>query len=194
MPSHVADVTPGRRAWIFRCAGRDPGARFPNARRRSVAEGSVRPPDEHAPPSAGPRVEVAAGPPRTRLSEGDAGIRGGCGGRSPPSDVPRSISCGRDTTPCCRSASSAMTDRMPSLRFPSNTRDIAGSRALDDGARRSVTGGARLVDDLGDRARTRDGPGADSYGPGVRSTAASAVAASASRIAAPSRAFESART
>ena len=33
-----------------------------------------------------------------------------------------------------------------------------------------------------------------SYGPGVRSTAASAVAASASRIAAPSRALDSART
>ena len=33
-----------------------------------------------------------------------------------------------------------------------------------------------------------------SMGPGVRSTAASAVAASASRIAAPSRALESART
>lgn len=32
------------------------------------------------------------------------------------------------------------------------------------------------------------------YGPGVRSTAASAVAASASRVAAPSRAFEIART
>lgn len=34
----------------------------------------------------------------------------------------------------------------------------------------------------------------DVYGPGVRSTAASAVAASASRIAAPSRALERART
>jgi len=32
------------------------------------------------------------------------------------------------------------------------------------------------------------------YGPGVRSTAASAVAASASRIAAPSRALDRART
>ena len=35
---------------------------------------------------------------------------------------------------------------------------------------------------------------AEGYGPGVRSTAASAVAASASRIAAPSRALDSART
>ncbi len=35
---------------------------------------------------------------------------------------------------------------------------------------------------------------AGTYGPGVRSVAASAVAASASRIAAPSKALESART
>ncbi len=42
-------------------------------------------------------------------------------------------------------------------------------------------------------ARMRDLAGLG-YGPGVRSTAASAVAASASRTAAPSSAFESART
>src|SRR5215212_8939339 len=64
---------------------------------------------------------------------------------------------------------------------------LAGHAA--EGGGRGRARGARFVSFLRLKCRERV-----TYGPGVRSTAASAVAASASRVAAPSRALDSART
>lgn len=70
-----------------------------------------------------------------------------------------------------------------SLQFPAY---MAGKCRLD--------GHPPTVADLGARVVRTGARMCDDYGPGVRSTAASAVAASASRIAAPSRALDRART
>lgn len=146
-------------------------------------------PTQAPPPSIDPPSTSSGARPRTPRRIGDAGAQCGAG---PQSLLPSNPAPGAAPVPPPRTARQPTSPTSDHLREAAKTRHEQGfsrsRRALaESGGWRRTCGALNVtfVCRLGCRG---------AYGPGVRSTAASAVAASASRIAAPSSAFESART